>query len=458
MRGLTRRQLLEIGGVIILLLLPLAFDPFATQPSEAVKVAVLQAITIGMVIAFIFSSPRIIANQAEYSLRGGGLRLKIFSWFRDNPLLLPVLIYTGVYIIATIFSIDPRQSLWGTITRQGALTVLFLVLFFILIADALRSSLQVDRLITALIVVSVPVAIYGWLQYFGLDSLEWDTTSLSPVHSTVGYSLYLGAFLAMVIPFTLFRIFGGQADGHYRPFPFVLILVLQVCCLLFTLSRGAWLGLLGGCMVFFWLMAYRWRMKHLFIFSVVILITGGFLLFSMNQGSVLPSFTEQNGLSDAIVAQARRVSNNDRMMIWVNTLPMISSRLLLGYGPETFSIAFWLTHPIGLFSEFPNFNPWDPHNIFLYHLTATGVFGLMAFLWILARFYRITYRAFMGASDRHTGIMVAALVSSATAFLIQAQFNPNGIVPVVLFWFVLAMGVSAFRWVGVPPSDVSTDQ
>lgn len=458
MRGLSRRQLLEIGGGIVLLLLPLAFDPFATQPSEAVKVAVLQAITIGMVIAFIFSLPRKIANQAESPLRGGGLRLIISSRFRDNPLLLPVLIYSGVYILATIFSVDPRQSLWGTITRQGALTVLFLVLFFILIADALRSSLQVDRLVTTLIVVSVPVAIYGWLQYFGLDPLEWETTSLSPVHSTVGYSLFLGAFLAMVIPFTLFRIFGGQADGRYRPFPFVLILVLQVCCLLFTLSRGAWLGLLGGCMVFLWLLAYRWQGKRLFLISVFVLVAGSLLLFSMNQGSVLPAFTGQNGISDAIVAETRKVSDSDRMMIWINTLPMITRRLLFGYGPETFSTAFWLTHPSGSFSGVPNFNPWDPHNIFLYHLTATGVSGLMAFLWILARFYRITYHAFIGAEDRHTGIMVAAIISSATAFLIQAQFNPNGIVPVVLFWFVLAMGVSAFRWVGVSTSDVKPDQ
>ncbi len=456
MRGLSRRQLLEIGGLIVVLLLPLAFDPFATQPSEAVKVAVLQAITIGMVIAFIFSSPRINANQAESPLRGSGLSLTISS-FQDNPLLLPVLIYSVVYILATIFSIDPQQSLWGTITRQGSLTVLCLMLFFILNADALRSSVQVDRLITALIVVSVPVAIYGWLQYFGLDPLEWDTTSLSPVHSTVGYSLFLGAFLAMVIPFTLFKIFGGQADGRYRPFPFVIILVMQVCCLLFTLSRGAWLGLLGACMVFLWLLAYLWQRKRLILLSVLVLGAGSFLFLSMNKGSVLPSFTEQNGLSDASIAQNRKVSDNDRMMIWINTLPMITRRFLFGYGPETFSTAFWLTHPTGSFSEVLNFNPWDPHNIFLYHLTATGVSGLMAFLWILARFYRMTYYALKGAVDRHTGIMVAAIISSATAFLIQAQFNPNGIVPVVLFWIVLAMGVSAFRWIDVPPSNVTSD-
>lgn len=457
MKNLNQQQLLEFGGILVVLLLPLAFNPFATQPSEAVKVVFLQAITIPMVIAFILSFKNKHSSQSVPSCPDGRT-LTVSARLGDNALLIPVLIYFGVYVIATITSIEPWRSLWGTSTRQGTLTVMSLVLFFIMITVALRSSAPVDRLITTLIVVSVPVAIYGCMQYFGLDPLDWDTTSLSPVHSTVGYSLYLGAFLAMVIPFTLFRIFGGEEDGRNRPFPYFLILVLQVMCLLFTLSRGAWLGLLGGCTVFFWLMAYRWQFRRVFIFSIIMLIVGGFLLISMNQGSVLPSNSGQNGLSDAILANARKVSNNERMLIWVNTLPMISSRLLLGYGPETYSSAFWLTHPMGLFSEIPNFTPWDPHNIFLYHLTGIGVLGLIVFLWILARFYKITYQAFKSASDRHSGIMIAAIISSATVFLIQAQFNPNGIVPLFLFWLVLAMGVSTSRWVGEPASEVTSDQ
>jgi putative inorganic carbon (HCO3(-)) transporter len=295
-------------------------------------------------------------------------------------------------------------------------------------------------------VVSVPVAIYGWLQYFGLDPLDWDITSLSPVHSTVGYSLYLGAFLSMVVPFTLFKILGGHTEGPNQPIPFVIILILQVMCLIFTLSRGAWLGLLGGCMVFFWLLASRWQ-KRMLTLAAVVFVAGGFLLLSMNKGLVVPSFTGENRLSDAIISQNRKVSNNERLTIWANTIPMISSRFLLGYGPETYSTAFWLTHPTASFNEIPNFNPWDPHNIILYHLTAIGVLGLISFLWIIARFYRKTYHAFQGVSDRDTGTMIAAILSSATVFLIQAQFNPYGIVPLVLFWLVLAFGVSANRWI-----------
>jgi putative inorganic carbon (HCO3(-)) transporter len=450
---LTRDHLLEIGGYLVALLLPVAFNPFAIQLFEAVKVPVFQVITIGMGIVATLAFIQKRGQHHGLLFRGEDVRLALVKWFTDNPLLLPVLLYAGVYIMASLVSIDPRRSFWGISTRHGTVTVLSTVLFFLLIASALRTSAQVDRVITALIVGSVPVAIYGWVQYFGLDPFDWTTPSLSPVHSTVGYSLFLGAYMAMVIPFTLFRILGGQSDGQKRPFPYILILVLQIMCLLFTLSRGARLGLLGGCMLFLWLLAYRWRMRSLFIFSVIVLIAGSYLFISMNKSLVVAPLTEQNGLIDALIVQARKVSNNVRMMLWIKTLPMISRRYLLGYGPETYSIAFWRYYPPEAFPKLARFHFWDPHNIFLYQLTATGVLGFLAYLWILVGFYKITLTALQRGVDRRTGIMVAAILGSTTAFLIQAQFNPNAIVPVALFWLVLALGVSIYRRQGADRSE-----
>jgi O-antigen ligase len=194
-------------------------------------------------------------------------------------------------------------------------------------------------------------------------------------------------------------------------------------------------------------------MRSLFIFSVIVLIAGSYLFISMNKSLVVAPLTEQNGLIDALVVQARKVSNNVRMMLWIKTLPMISPRYLLGYGPETYSIAFWRYYPPESFPELARFRFWDPHNIFLYQLTATGVLGFLAFLWILVGFYKITLTALQRGVDRRTGIMVAAILGSTTAFLIQAQFNPNAIVPVALFWLVLALGVSIYRRQGADRSE-----
>lgn len=104
----------------------------------------------------------------------------------------------------------------GGSTSLGAVNVLSLVLLFLLAASALRSHRQMERLVSALIVGSVPVALYGWVQVLMWDPLDWSGGSLSPVHSTAGYSLYLGAYLAMVIPFTLVRTVSGSTTDSKR--------------------------------------------------------------------------------------------------------------------------------------------------------------------------------------------------------------------------------------------------
>jgi O-antigen ligase len=442
--SLGRQQWIEFGGYIVALVLPLAFNPSATLPFEPVKVMLFQVITAGMGFVFIFSL--IFPHNLQSGTRLQKLKNQIIlnEWRADNPLLFPALIYIAVYILASLTSIDSSLSFWGLSTRQGSITVLSTVLFFLLIASALRSIAQVDRLITALLVGSVPVTIYGWVQYFGLDPLDWATQSLSPVHSTVGYSLFLGAYLVMVIPFTLSRILGGQKDGQKRPLPYLLILTLQIMCLLFTLARGAWLGLIGGCLIFLWLLASQEKRRRFLVSSALVLIAGSSLFYSMNQGLVIPQPGNPDGISNLQVAQTRAVSNNERMVLWKYTLPMIQERLLLGYGPETYANAFWQYYSKPSYPDLAEISPWDPHNIILSHLISTGLLGLLAFLWLIIRFYKITLTAFQHATDRRFKTIIAAILGSITGFFIQAQFNPYSIVPLVIFWMVMALGVSLY--------------
>jgi hypothetical protein len=78
----------------------------------------------------------------------------------------------------------------------------------------------------------------------------------------------------------------------------------------------------------------------------------------------------------------------------------------------------------------------------LSHLVSVGAAGLAAFLVVTAVFYHRTVLAFRRAANPFAEALCAAILASATAFLIQAQFNPDVIVTWVLFWVVLAMGTA----------------
>ena len=107
-------------------------------------------------------------------------------------------------LLATVASVNPALSLWGTAENQrGAITLVAGVLFFLLLTDVLRRPDQVIRLVKVLILASVPVVVYGLVQELGLDPLLWISDSVSPVHATLGRSNYLGAYLAIVASWTL---------------------------------------------------------------------------------------------------------------------------------------------------------------------------------------------------------------------------------------------------------------
>jgi len=124
----------------------------------------------------------------------------------------------------------------------------------------------------------------------------------------------------------------------------------------------------------------------------------------------------------------------------------VPRRWLLGYGPDTFAEVY----PSGESARSSQGREADatvddPHNLILNHLTAAGVLGLLAFSYVVASFYKSVLGAFGRGANRQTEATLAAVAASATAYLIQAQFNPDVIVLSALFWLCLAIGVALSR-------------
>ncbi len=442
---LNRDLILLVGIYLAALLLPLAFDPFASLPFEPVKIRLFQWITLSMLVAAIV----LTARQSRF-IHIGQSRARLalpaaFNLLNENPLLAPVLVYLTVLTAATLASINRGTSWSGPTTGQGLLGFASLATFFFMVTTAVRRLEQIDRLINMILVGSVPVTLYGWAQYLGFDPLIWSSKSLSPVHSTLGYSLYLGAYLSMVIPFTLARILDARQSGWRRSYPYVLILAAQVACLMFTLARGAWLGMLGSVLLFLWLLARQWHRRTLLALSGAILVLGSALFLWMNRGWVIPPPEHVVQIPDRQIAGTRLFSNNQRTLLWIYTLPMIRERPLLGYGPDTYAAAFSQHYRSGSVLQLDRLFPWDPHSILLNHLIGAGILGLLALLWVVARFFRVTLGVLHAGADSRSVVLATALLSSAVAFLIQSQFNPSSIVQRMLFWLVLGLGVSLCR-------------
>jgi len=124
-----------------------------------------------------------------------------------TPLVLPTLLLVLVYLLSTATSLVPRVSLWGSYQRlQGTYTTLSYIVIFFLALGSLRTKRQFNRLLTTMVLVSFPIAMYGLVQHFGLDPLPWGGNVSRRVASNMGNAIFVAAFLIMVLPLTLSRL------------------------------------------------------------------------------------------------------------------------------------------------------------------------------------------------------------------------------------------------------------
>ena len=249
-------QVVEAGWLITAVVVPLFFNAYSRRAFEADKLSLLRSIAIVMALAWLI---RWFEQRGSHPPKSASLL--------SRPLVLPTLILIGTLFATTITSIVPRISILGSYTRlEGTATILSYVVIFLLLVMELRTRRQLDRLVLTLVLTSVPVALYAWIQNFGFDPFGAQFAVASErVFSTIGNPIYLAAYMVMMWCLTagkLGTVLHSSEDGiKFGLASFVwtacygLVLVLQTGAILFAGSRGPFLGWMAGLLLFVFLLA-----------------------------------------------------------------------------------------------------------------------------------------------------------------------------------------------------------
>ena len=237
--------ILEAGWLAAVILTPVFYNIYSSRIFEPDKAALLRTLALVMLAAW-----------AVKLMDQGGIRTGAHwkDWLRV-PLLAPVAAYTGVYLLATALSVSPRISFWGSYQRlEGTYTTLAYIVIFLVTWPTLRTRAQLERLLNVIILTSLPVALYGVLQHYGLDPLPWGGDVVERVTGTLGNAIFIAAYLIMAFFITLERTVArfwrllshpdSSAADAFMGGAYLFILVLQLLAIYFSKSRGPWLGLL----------------------------------------------------------------------------------------------------------------------------------------------------------------------------------------------------------------------
>ena len=404
-------KVLEIGWLLAVIITPLFFNVYSSRVFEPDKLTTLRTVAVVMAAAW-------LVKQIEE--RASGQSEIGFDW--RTPLVLPTLFTIVVYLLSTLLSVTPRISFLGSYQRlQGTYTTLAYIIVFLIVLDRLRTRAQLDRLITVIIVNSLPIALYGLIQRNRLDPLPWGGDVTERVAANMGNAIFVAAYLIMIFPLTVGRIAESfkailtEEEANWADIPraagYIFIAAVELIAIYYAQSRGPLLGLIASFYFMFLLLALSSRNKLGAVSALAVVVIIGlvvsFLVIINIPGGPLQHLQHAPWLGRlGNVFDFEGGTGKVRALIWEGMADLVLPhepiqypdghpdpfnliRPLVGYGPESVYVAYNGFYPplLGHY-ESRTASPDRSHNETLDSLAITGLLGLTAYLWVfLGVFY-----------------------------------------------------------------------
>lgn len=427
----------RVAGAVIhpLLLLRQKLKPY-TEHSLTVKW--LPNLSFGLVLLLLLTLPFAESEKSGLLVMATGAvsLLRLILLDEDLPfssLSWLILIYVGLGVVATLASDFPLLSLYGL----GKMLV-YLSTYFCFLVN-LRTISQIRISAWVIIAGAIAVSLYGlWQYHIKVPPLaNWDDADseykLTRVYSFLGNPNLLAGYLLPTLSLTTFFYFGNLG---WRKLVLLAAFLLQLPCLYFTYSRGAWIAVVVGagvaficCLLIFW---------HIFAKNGLFrgLLIGGVLAGVIGAMAVVAKSPAMQERIFSLLRGGQHSSNNFRINVWHSALEIIRGYALtgVGLGSKVFIKVYSYYMATG-------FTALSTYNVLLEVWLEMGILGLLCFvgmifahlgrcLWGIVQEVDYSARLFMAAAlTGIVGLMVHGMVD--TVF-----YRP----PVqILFWYLLAI-------------------
>lgn len=353
--------------------------------------------------------------------------------------LIPIALFFLAALISVALAVDHQTAL-----RALREEVVGPLVYVLLALCCLRTSQDLRRLFGAFLGCALVIALVGLVQYFFFAAQLQPPLGDGRAHAMYGSANSIGLFFDYALPIglALFIFQVGRAlrtqSGWWLSFVLLLGFVPLISVLYFSQSLGSALAL-PVALLFLLALSLRQR-KILLIGAVVLvglLVVGGVAL----RHPLLHFLTTWHDNSKGISTVTKR------LYLWLSAWHMIQAHPLFGVGMDNWLCHYslntvcqttlphyWVTVipgtniPTGLHSE-PNLS--HPHDIFLHVWVSIGIFGLLAFVAILAVFFWLftrvvrTIRHNANAEIRELEWMVLGVGGAMLAALCQGLIDSS---------------------------------
>jgi O-antigen ligase len=337
-----------------------------------------------------------------------------------TPFTIPVAIFLVAGLVAVFTAPDLRAA--AGLYRAYLIEP---IAFALVVSEVCRTSRRALAVLGGLglgaLVAGIPNSVVV------LEAIRHHTFQVTETPPVVIYltanalGLYLDPLVASASALAVF--------GRGRPRAIAAaFLCLAVPILLLTFSRGSYVALAAIALA----LALAHRRRVLLVAGVAIagIAVSRIPLISQR---IAADLTNQSGNTA-----------NFRGEMWSATARLLERRPVFGAGLSGFQIRIA-----------PYWNPYhpaserfiDPHNIVLNFWVETGLFGLLAFAWILIAAFTVSLRGWLGGladwRPIHLGVLIA-LVAVVAHGMVDVPYFKNDLS--LEFWALVAASWAGWRW------------
>ncbi len=367
--------------------------------------------------------------------------------FTSTPLNLPILSFVSMCVLSLLWS-----DTFFTSLRELPLFLAGPLLYFVIV-NSIRGEKQINRIISAVIIVGAVFGIYGIFQYNGIDFSFWaPIAGRAKVFGFFGNVNYFAEYL--IVPLSLaVSIFFTTKDRNRKILLLIGILAMGTTLIL-TFTRGSYLGfgvaIISMFLLFLLSKGKRFieENKKIFIILLTAIIIVSFLFIIPTPLSKPDTVISRIKGRISITQLTTEFFSGGRAAVWKFTGMMIKDHPILGSGIGTFKYNT-LRYQAKFFEQGDNRSiyPHDfsdkVHNEYLQLWAELGAIGLTIFLWLIIAYFNQGIRYLKREKDTQKQGIIIGLMGAVVAVLVDGIFGFPLHLPatIVLFWLVIGLAV-----------------
>jgi putative inorganic carbon (HCO3(-)) transporter len=327
--------------------------------------------------------------------------------------------------VIALIAVGALSLLWAEYGRVAAreyrTVVLESAIFYGLLRAMVRERRDAWRVADAWVLGGAAIAVVGlsqWAQGQNLITAEGVWRARGFYGSPNNLALYLGRVLPLGVAIVLW------ARRGWRRWTYGLAALLMAAALFLTYSRGAWL--LGVPISLLFLAAMRGR-RALAVAVGLLLVVAVILVLVVGAGRLTSLLDTTEGTTFF------------RLQLWQSSWAMIRDHPLLGVGLDNF-LYHYRTYYV-LPDAWEEFDLSHPHNLVFDFWLRLGLPGLIVLVWLLAAFFRRSWRAYRALPEGSERLLVLGLMGGMVDFLAHGLVDNAYFLVDLAFVFMLMLAL-----------------